>query len=228
MDARLKFFGFYADLPYVAGAAVSADELLAEPHPADDKSRVVAYLQGGAPITVVPGFQRDPRSDRELPGGASVYTDGEWAWPHIAAYLVERYDLAVPAEFAEHMRARGFEPATPDRRQVIDLFHEHQGMLSPRPEPPLPEGAVRLSVLLVKQVEDTGKQAVVTIAADLLTGALPVGAQLTAPGSTEPLTVAGIRLQDGPAEALAEGQKGIVRLRGAAASALRGGDVLTA
>ncbi|MEV6964963.1 hypothetical protein AB0M47_07580 [Hamadaea sp. NPDC051192] len=227
MDARLKFFGFFADLGYVAGTGVAAADLLAESRVSPDKSRVVAYLQGGEPLTIVPGFQRDPGGDLELPGGASVYTDGVWAWPHLTAYLVERYDLAVPDEFVAHMRARDFEPASPDREQLSRLFHEHEGMLSPRPEPPLPDGAVRVSVLLVKEVQGAGEEMVATVAADVLAGALPVGARVTVPGSPEPLAVDGIRVKDGPAEALAAGQKGLVQLRGAAAIALHGGVVLT-
>ncbi|MEV0268884.1 hypothetical protein AB0H43_08930 [Hamadaea sp. NPDC050747] len=227
MDARLKFFGFYADLGYVAGTAVGAEDLLAEPRVAAEKPRIVAYLHGGEPLTVVPGFQRDPRGDVELPGGASVYTDGVWAWPHITAYLVERYDLPVPDEFVEHMRAQGFDPASPDREQLSRLFHEHAGMLSPRPEPALPADAVRVSILLVKEVAGAGADMVATVAADVLAGDLPVGATVTVPGSPAPLAVAGIRLKDGPAETLAAGQKGLVQLRGAAAIALHPGVILT-
>jgi hypothetical protein len=228
VDARLKFFGFYADLGYVAGTAITAADLLAEPRALAEKQRVVAYLRGGEPLTVVPGFQRDPRGDRELPGGASVYTDGVWAWPHIAAYLVDQYDLAVPEEFLAHMRARGFEPASPSRDKLIGLHHEHQGMLSPRPEPAPAPDEVRLSVLLVKEVHGEGEAAVATVAADLLAGRVPMGARLTGPGSPDPLVVDGIRVKEGPAEALTAGHKALIRLRGTAATRLRDGDVLTA
>lgn len=228
MDARLKFFGFYADLGYVAGTAISAADLLAEPQALAEKQRVVSYLQGGKPLTVVPGFQRDPRGDSELPGGASVYTDGAWAWPHIAAYLVDRYDLAVPEEFLAHMRAQGFEPISLSRDELIRLHHEHQGMLSPRPEPALAPDAVKLSILLVKAVDGEGDAAVATVAADLLAGRVPVGARLTAEGEPDAVVVDGIRVKDGPAQAITAGHKAVIQLRGRAATRLRDGDVLTA
>ena len=228
MDARLKFFGFYADLGYVAGTAISAADLLAEPQALAEKQRIVSYLQGGKPLTVVPGFQRDPRGDSELPGGASVYTDGAWAWPHIAAYLVDRYDLAVPEEFLAHMRAQSFEPISLSRDELIRLHHEHQGMLSPRPEPAPEPGAVRLSILLVKDVQGEGEGTVAMVAADLLTGSIAVGARLAPAGAPETVVVDGIRVKEGPAEELTAGHKAVIQLRGAGVTRLRDGDVLTA
>ncbi|MEV0430129.1 hypothetical protein [Micromonospora sp. NPDC050495] len=102
--AEVRYFAFYDELGFRVGQATRFRDLECRRSP--DKESVVAYLRAGAPLVVVPGDLRDPAQGcaSGVWGGGSILTDGGWAWPRIAAELVDRHDLAVPAAFLARMR----------------------------------------------------------------------------------------------------------------------------
>ncbi|KKK03536.1 hypothetical protein [Micromonospora sp. HK10] len=129
MVAGLKYFAFYDQLGFQAGRSTWARDL--ERFRGADKDSVVAYLRAGTPLVVVPGTVGDPigGSGILVPGGGSVLTDGVWAWPLIAAELVDMYDIAVPESFRDRMTTVDFVPPRLSEEEVRQVFSAAGGSL---------------------------------------------------------------------------------------------------
>jgi hypothetical protein len=83
------------------------DHVASDPLP--DADRVVAYLQAGHPLIDMMDIQDDPlEPSRQLLGGSSILTDGEWLWRTDFAQLVRRHRVEVPEEFLKVIRARHY------------------------------------------------------------------------------------------------------------------------
>lgn len=77
--------------------------------PRAHEAELVAYLKAGHVLFASPG----PVSDVLDPEGgyigtASILTDGVWCWPADLPVYVERYHLALPAPFLEHVLGRAW------------------------------------------------------------------------------------------------------------------------
>lgn len=80
-----------------------------------DLTAVVAYLRAGKLLVMSPGLIKDPFAAGALAGKRSIRTDGTYAWSDALAYFVERYQLELPDQFEQHMRAQRWTmPATID------------------------------------------------------------------------------------------------------------------
>src|SRR5262245_21812014 len=53
-------------------------------------------------------------------GGSGIRTDGVWFWRNDAADYVERYRVALPAEFLRHARERQWSPPILSEAEVLD------------------------------------------------------------------------------------------------------------
>jgi hypothetical protein len=69
------------------------------------KHQIVAYLNTAPVIVVSPGERDDVFDPENSAGSASYATDGTYIWPRVLAYYVDRYDVALPAEFLAHGEA---------------------------------------------------------------------------------------------------------------------------
>jgi hypothetical protein len=77
--------------------------------PLPDADQVVAYLKGGHVLIDFMDVSDDvfDRS-RQIMGGPSTLTDGDWIWRDDLAYYVARHNVIVPAEFLELIRRRQY------------------------------------------------------------------------------------------------------------------------
>lgn len=55
------------------------------------------------------GIDADVFDNSKLADSPHALTDGTFGGPLVLAYYVENYDVALPAEFEEHMRANGWK-----------------------------------------------------------------------------------------------------------------------
>ena len=103
----LERVGFFGELGY--------DEMPGAPSLLDacnkrgpaNKDKVVAYLRSGALFIISPGYAED-YFDGSHAGKLSFLTDGTYAWPGSLAHYVDRYDVALPAEFEQFMEANAW------------------------------------------------------------------------------------------------------------------------
>lgn len=71
---------------------------------------VARYLRAGWELGPRPQ-QRSDVFEPSIPAGhTGLLTDGVYAWPHLLAHYVERYDVALPPDFEERMRKRMWSP----------------------------------------------------------------------------------------------------------------------
>lgn len=71
---------------------------------ADEVKTISGYLESGVILYVAPGIDRDIFNNKPLPIPPRILTDGVWAWSTSLIHYVQRYDVALPAEFVQHMR----------------------------------------------------------------------------------------------------------------------------
>ncbi len=104
----MKAVTWLTEVPYVRG---DVEWLRARcgGHPLWDKTRIVRYLARGHAFKAMPMIDRDLLGGgRRFGTGIATRTDGVWAWKSSVRYLFEKYDLALPAEFLEHVREQQF------------------------------------------------------------------------------------------------------------------------
>lgn len=100
---RLVPVGFFRELKHGRADGPSLPEAMSD-RAKPGESRIAAYLRE-APILL---HAVGPVTDVFEPNGdyicaPSIHTDGVYAWPEDLAYYVERYHVALPAEFLAHM-----------------------------------------------------------------------------------------------------------------------------
>ncbi|MFI1169955.1 hypothetical protein [Streptomyces melanogenes] len=119
----MRYFGFYDAMPYALGAGVRVADL-PRWDMSVDRVDLARYMGACAILTVVLGVENDPFApSREVMGGFSLKTDGEWIWPDIAGHLVREHDFAVPPEFEERSARLGFTAPVLTHQEVVDIFH---------------------------------------------------------------------------------------------------------
>ncbi|MFG1604133.1 hypothetical protein [Actinoplanes sp. NPDC049265] len=83
------------------------DHVLASPLP--DADRVVAYLRAGHRLLDFMDISDDVFDpSRQVLGGPSVLTDGDWMWRDDLAYYVEWHQVTPPPELLELIRRRHY------------------------------------------------------------------------------------------------------------------------
>lgn len=112
-----RSIGCFRDLGYERGPSVA--DLRGKRKP-EHQARVVDYLRAGKVLVMSPGLVNDVFDKTVVAGKRSIRTDGEYAWPDSLAFFVERYQVELPADFEEHMAARGWVmPANIDVRGLV-------------------------------------------------------------------------------------------------------------
>ena len=105
-----KTAGMFIELGPVRSAE-RQDSILANvaPEPLADLDQVLAYLKAGHGLIAMMDLQDDVfDGSRQVMNGSSVRTDGEWLWREDLAYYVERHNVAIPGEFLDLIRRRGY------------------------------------------------------------------------------------------------------------------------
>ncbi len=116
---RLTRVGFFRELKHGLPDGPSLRESMRDKGKPGE-SRIAAYLRT-APIMF---HSLGPVTDVFTPKGdyicaPNVHTDGVYAWPEDLAYYVERYHVALPAEFLAHLAsAKWTAPADVDTSTI--------------------------------------------------------------------------------------------------------------
>ncbi|GAA3348357.1 hypothetical protein GCM10020358_66550 [Amorphoplanes nipponensis] len=118
----------FAELGRVRGQAEQEgirEHVLEQPLP--DIDRVVAYLRAGHVLIDFMDVQDDVfDSSRQVLGGPTVLTDGEWLWRDDLAYYAGRHNVALPGEFLARIRRCGYvvpEVDEPTLERLTDDAH---------------------------------------------------------------------------------------------------------
>lgn len=101
--------GFFRDLPY----GIPDQPTLAEAEGGlDDQllDRVARYLRSGGVRYSSPSISHDARTHDPI-GPLRILTDGVYDWPSDLAHYVTTSRTALPEEFLDHMRSRGWTVA---------------------------------------------------------------------------------------------------------------------
>jgi hypothetical protein len=87
-----------------------------------DREQVVSYLRSGHVLIDFMDVQDDVfDSSRQVLGGPTVLTDGEWLWREDLAYYVARHDVAVPGELLDRIRALGYVVPEVDEPRLVEI-----------------------------------------------------------------------------------------------------------
>ncbi|MEV4433419.1 hypothetical protein [Streptomyces sp. NPDC049585] len=74
-----------------------------------DSAELAGYLRAGHVLFASMGCVEDVLGSGEsVLGGGSLLTDGEWVWPGVLAFYVDRYRFPLPEAFVVHVRAAGY------------------------------------------------------------------------------------------------------------------------
>lgn len=90
-----------------------------------EAARIADYLEDGAGVaaTTAPAVDVvDPQ--HPVLGSVSIRTDGEWVWPSDLAHYVRRYAVALPHQFVETVRERGYRAPRLTEDQLDALIDE--------------------------------------------------------------------------------------------------------
>lgn len=97
-DFREMGYGHHANAPSLAEAKGRRT--------ASHKAEVLTYLRKAPSISFSPGFEADFFDPTRHVKGHTIRTDGVYLWPDFVADYVERYDVALPDWFEQHMEQR--------------------------------------------------------------------------------------------------------------------------
>ncbi|CAM4231221.1 hypothetical protein HRD49_10260 [Corallococcus exiguus] len=96
--------------------------------PEEDWRRVARYLHTGVTLAVSGGLLKDCLTGETLVASHYAQTDGVWTWRADLPRYVERYRVAIPDAFLEHMRALDWKCPVLSQQELIALterlFHE--------------------------------------------------------------------------------------------------------
>jgi hypothetical protein len=101
------------------------------PEPLPDVDRVVGYLRAGH---VLIDFM-DVRDDvfdpsRQILGGPTTLTDGEWFWRDDLAHYVSRHNVRLPNEFLQAIRDRQYAVPELDEATLAERADEAVRLMS--------------------------------------------------------------------------------------------------
>jgi hypothetical protein len=79
------------------------------PGPLPDVDQIVGYLRSGHVLIDFMDVADDVfDQSRQVLGGPTTLTDGDWLWRDDLAYYVEKHNVSVPADFLELIRQRHY------------------------------------------------------------------------------------------------------------------------
>lgn len=108
---KLKRVGFFQELDHGDPDGPKLVDSVGRPQP--DEQEIVRYLRNGLLLVGCPGLVNDVLDTGTGPiGSPDILTDGEWAWPGDLPYYVEKYHVALPDEFVQHVRQSNFKMPT--------------------------------------------------------------------------------------------------------------------
>ena len=88
-----------------------------------DRPTVAAYLDGGIPLTAVPGSDRDAIDGSVVVRSPSILTDGVHLWRRDLAHYVEKYGVGLQASILASIRAGHSPPSRLDDDRYSELAH---------------------------------------------------------------------------------------------------------
>jgi len=96
--------GWFRELGYETAFSLEQAKGRDRSHSAD----VARYLRGGKILVASPGLARDIYDRTVVAGSHSMRTDGDFVWPDVLAYYVEKYGIELPPIFEARMAAAGW------------------------------------------------------------------------------------------------------------------------
>src|SRR4051794_21031709 len=99
------------------------DSVSATPIPNAD--RIVAYLRGGHVLIDFMDVADDVfDTSRQILGGPSILTDGDWLWRDDLAYYVSRHNVSIPDEFLRLIEGRHYVVPDVDEQTLQKITAE--------------------------------------------------------------------------------------------------------
>ncbi|MFB7342177.1 hypothetical protein ACFCZ6_19185 [Streptomyces hydrogenans] len=87
-----------------------------------DERSLARYLREGGIVAVTGTRLYDVLSpERELIGGLSLLTDGQWFWYSDLAHYVERYHVTLDPRFVQHARSGNWCPPLLTEDELIEI-----------------------------------------------------------------------------------------------------------
>ncbi|MFD5178407.1 hypothetical protein ACFWM1_21565 [Nocardia sp. NPDC058379] len=87
--------------------------------------KFLRYLDAGHILFAAVGATSDELgSEAQLPGGASILTDGEWVWRADLHFYAARYHVDLPNEFKDRVEKLNYEVPAVERDDLIRLTHQ--------------------------------------------------------------------------------------------------------
>lgn len=111
--------GWFRELGYETAFSIEQWKNRDPEHTAD----VARYLRGGKILVASPGLARDIYDRAVVAGSHSMRTDGDFVWPDVLAYYVEKYGVELPPIFEARMAAAGWN--APDDVDIVGLGIKH-------------------------------------------------------------------------------------------------------
>ncbi|WP_433562080.1 hypothetical protein ACQP1O_31835 [Nocardia sp. CA-151230] len=110
--ARLKPVGLYQEM-YKVGRHDELPSLFdaSTDRVIGDRARVLEYMCAAPGVLDVLDVLTDMINNTDkIQSASSLISDGEWIWRVDSIHYLSRYDLDIPDEFLQHVRARNYEP----------------------------------------------------------------------------------------------------------------------
>ncbi len=122
---RPREVGFFRELEHGERDGPSLRDAVRK-SPPQDREHIAGYLRSGSVIAATGGMLVDDVLDPERTNVAElmVLSDGEWLWLPDLVYYFEEYNVALPEDFVDHMRALGWTPPSLSDAELIDLANE--------------------------------------------------------------------------------------------------------
>ncbi len=117
---NLKSIGFYKEMSQGKETDPSIFDVVKKGDPAL-VDKICNYLSNGTTVIVCPGITTDVIDETAgVAGTGSSCTDGIWLWPDDLAYYIRKYNIALPDDFMNTMKANNWDNPGGD----IDLSNE--------------------------------------------------------------------------------------------------------
>ena len=118
---RLRQAGFFRELEHGEADGPSLRDAVRDSLP-PHREHIAGYLRSASVIAAT-GMVVDDVLDPERKNVAElmVLTDGEWVWPSDLVYYFEQYNVALPEDFVDHMRALDWTPPSLSDDELIAL-----------------------------------------------------------------------------------------------------------
>ena len=80
------------------------DSMESGPYP--HKEEIIRYLLNGEVYFISLSLPKDVFTGERIPMSDRVMQDGDYYWPILLAWYVEKYNVRLPREFEEHILSR--------------------------------------------------------------------------------------------------------------------------